>query len=417
MIWDIFHEAWSTVRAQWMRSLLTLSGIAWGIVAVVLLMAYGNGFHRALETGMRRAFNTGTLLIYNGQTSLQAGGERAGRRIRLRESDIPPLRELGTIRAVSPEYIRTLLLGYGSLQTNVLVRGVAPEYEFMRSQTIERGRFLNDEDVATQRRVVFLGSDIAHKLFGNRPAVGELVRLRGISFEVIGVMTPKMALSNYYSPDRQSVFIPSSTVRHLWQQEYVDNLVVQTLSPAVHDQAIRQIRATLAERHHFPAEDERAIQVEDSVESMQMIGAITGGLQFILTIIGAMTLMIGGIGVMNIMLVSVTERTREIGVRKALGARRGSILLQILFEALTITLGGGALGLLLSQGIVSGVGRLPLMARLLDDPTGLTDIQLVLSGEVAGTALAILLLIGVLSGLWPAWRAARTDPIESLRYE
>ena len=167
MIQDIFAEAWSTVRSQWMRSLLTLTGIAWGIVAVVLLMAYGNGFHAALETGMRRAFNSGTILIYNGQTSLQAGGERAGRRIRLRESDIPPLRELGTVRAISPEYIRTLSLGYGPLQTNALVRGVAPEYEFMRSQTIERGRFLNDEDVATQRRVVFLGADVAHKLFGN----------------------------------------------------------------------------------------------------------------------------------------------------------------------------------------------------------------------------------------------------------
>jgi putative ABC transport system permease protein len=400
-----------------MRSLLTLSGIAWGIVAVVLLMAYGNGFHTALETGMRRAFNSGTILIYNGQTSLQAGGERAGRRIRLRESDIPPLRELGTVRAISPEYVRTLSLGYGSGQTNALVRGVAPEYEFMRSQTIEHGRFLNDEDVATQRRVVFLGSDVAHKLFGNRPAVGERIRLRGIPFEVIGVMTPKMALSNYYSPDRKSVFIPYSTVQHLWHQEFVDNLVIQTLSPAVHDQAIRQIRATLAERHHFMAEDERAIEVEDSVESLQMIGAITGGLQLILTIIGAMTLMIGGIGVMNMMLVSVTERTREIGVRKALGAKRGSILLQILFEALTITLGGGAIGLLFSQAIVSGVGRLPFMAQILDDPTGLTDIHLILSGQVAGIAITILVLVGLISGLWPAWQAARTNPIESLRYD
>ena len=414
---EIFLQAWQSVRSQRYRALMTMTGIAWGIVAVVLLMAYGNGFHHALTTGMRRAFSTGTVVIWNGQTSMQAGGERAGKRIRLKEADVEPLQQLGTIKYVSPEYVEYLPITYGIKQTSSAVRGVSPEYAIMRGETPEVGRFINHEDVEKQRRVIFLGSEVARKLFGNAPAVGETVRVKGLSFEVIGVLYQKMAISNYYSPDKYSVFIPYSTVNQVFYQDYVDNLVLQTMSAGVHDQALRQVREVLAERHGFNPRDERAITFNDSVENMKMLGGITGGLKIILSVIGALTLMIGGIGVMNIMLVSVTERTREIGVRKALGARRRQILTQFILEAIVITFMGGLLGIALSQLLVTFFGHRPFMAELMDDPTLETDIYLVLSGDVVMTAAGILILVGILSGLWPALRASRTDPIESLRYE
>ena len=252
---EIFLQAWQSVRSQRYRALMTMTGIAWGIVAVVLLMAYGNGFHHALTTGMRRAFSTGTVVIWNGQTSMQAGGERAGKRIRLKEADVEPLQQLGTIKYVSPEYVEYLPITYGIKQTSSAVRGVSPEYAIMRGETPEVGRFINHEDVEKQRRVIFLGSEVARKLFGNAPAVGETVRVKGLSFEVIGVLYQKMAISNYYSPDKYSVFIPYSTVNQVFYQDYVDNLVLQTMNAGVHDQALRQVREVLAERHGFNPRD------------------------------------------------------------------------------------------------------------------------------------------------------------------
>lgn len=414
---EVFVQAIQSLVSHRVRAVMTMTGIAWGIVAVVLLMAYGNGFHTAIETGFRRAFSNGTVVIWNGQTSMQAGGERAGRRIRLKEEDAEPLRQLGTIKHVSPEYVEGLALSFGIKQTTSNVRGVAPEYAEMRSEIAEFGRFINAEDIEKQRRVAFLGSEVAKKLFGNAPAVGETIRISGLTFEVIGVLTQKVSFSNYYSPDKYCAFIPYTTVKQLWSQDYVDNLVIQTMSPSTHFQALKQVREVLAARHNFNPKDERALSFNDSVENMKQISGMTGGLKIILSFIGALTLMIGGIGVMNIMLVSVTERTREIGVRKALGARRRHILIQFILEALVITFLGGVLGIALSWLVVTVAGHRPFLADLLEDPTKQTDIFLLLSGDVVLTATSILMIVGVFSGLWPALRASKTDPIESLRYE
>lgn len=417
IIKEVFLQAIQALVGHRIRAAMTMTGIAWGIVAVVLLMAYGNGFHNALAVGFRRAFSNGTVVIWNGQTSMQAGGERAGRRIRLKEEDVEPLRQLGTIKYVSPEYVESLPLAYGIKQTTSNVRGVAPEYAEMRSEVAEFGRFINAEDLEKQRRVVFLGSEVAKKLFGNSPAVGETIRISGLTFEVIGVLTQKVSFSNYYSPDKYCAFIPFTTVKQLWSQDYVDNMVIQTISPATHFQALKQVKEVLAARHNFNPKDERALSFNDSVENMKQISGITGGLKIILSFIGALTLMIGGIGVMNIMLVSVTERTREIGVRKALGARRSHILIQFILEALVITFLGGVLGIALSWLMVTFAGHRPFLADLLEDPTKQTDIFLLLSGDVVLTATGILMIVGIFSGLWPALRASKTDPIESLRYE
>ena len=413
MIRDLLQESYDAMRHNRRRTALTMLGMAWGIATVVMLLAYGDGFGRAC-TNIFANFGTKLLIVVPGRSSMQSGGEKAGAQIRLTLDDVDLLStNIPQITHITPDCFKTATIQYDTRSYTMNVNGEYPNTFAIRALTLAQGRFYNPQDQTQRARVAVIGSETKEKLFSGRNALGEHIRVDGISFEVIGVLSPKMQAGD--DNINRVVYVPFTTMSDLKDTHYLDS-VWFNYETNDYQRIEQSVRYIMAAQHKFNPADRRALFVFNLMEQVHQFQVITLGLKILLGFIGTLTLGIGGVGLMNIMLVSVTQRTREIGVEKALGARRRHIFLQFLAEALAITFTGGLLGIVLAYVVALTVGRLTLYSAMAKHAEA-GDIRLLINPLTLIVAVLILTAVGLISGMVPAIRASRLDPIEALRYE
>jgi len=415
---EIFRQAVATFRAHKLRTFLTMFGLVWGIASVILLVGLGRGFVVDQKKHME-TLGKDLVIVWGGRTSTQVGGRAAGREIRLNVDDADLIRdECYLVKNVSPELRRTIP---EVSQFNLANRGVVgmwPSYQDFRSLKVSEGRLITEDDEREGRRVLVLGSKAYRQLFPGQPAIGATVLVKSVPYSVVGVLAEKKQNSNYSGPDNDYLFAPYSAVSRDFPppekpgagitRGYLDDIVFEVGDPENHEAAVLQVRRAIGRVRHFDPTDKDALFIWDTMDGAKQLAKIFGVVTLFFGCVAVVTLCLGGIGVMNIMLVSVSERTREIGTRKAMGATKRDILRQFFAESAMLTIVSGILGLSVGIGICVAMVVVPL-PDFVPHPI-VSPISIVIS-------ILTLSLITVTAGMYPAQRAADMQPVESLRYE
>jgi putative ABC transport system permease protein len=396
------------MRSQKLRTFLTIFGIIWGTISVVLLLGFGVGVGRQMSENYH-GLGEGIIILWPARTSMAYQGLSKGRALRFREEDAFLVKqEIPQIKAISPEYSRYgVKLKHEKNTYSAQIQGIYPGYEDMRNVIPERGgRFINEVDIKLRRRIIFIGYKIKEELFKDEPAVGNYVFVNSVPFQIVGILIKKTQNSTYGNPDDSIGFIPATTFSSFFGYKYISNMVMQAHDSSQNELIKKRLLQVLGKKYKFNPEDTEALSFWDTMEGERITNAIMVGFNIFLGIIGAFTLTVGGIGVSNIMNVVVEERTKEIGLKMALGAKKGFVLAQFLFETLLVTLIGGAIGLAVSYGII-----VIFPAGKIEEYIGRPTLSL----DVALVTVALLGFIGFISGFGPARRAANLNPVEAIR--